>query len=719
MKVRNGLHILALFSIVFALKMKLNESFEKKLVEVNLDIPSTTKTIAKNVEKAKKSESLKVENVEAVDISDVEGLTDFYDNSTVAQAQNDVGKKEKVEFTTIKKKIELPAVEALEEVVLIDSNKRTITELQQELSYKEIQVKPKNIEIHMERIAWSKLSIDSENYNHIERNQKMEVASVRISKPETSTDRNNNKEPNESEELVFFDYSKIEKVTDEDLESPHLEEQETQDESPEIASVISKKAGISPLNLVSKSIKPTPKTEIVNLVPAKTTQKVKTAIGTDRDAHSDYLKTAMAAQREAASEPASKASRSEDGKRSNGFLVSDTDEQVSGCLSQNVMEEEVKGEYSISVSSVNGHSNRDLTNFQVRFQDNLDDIKEDFGTGVVKFDYSISTKMNARRGLVLSSNHYPTATDIVIDGRINKADIPLFTRKYFERILDKYALRGFGAHILVELDDRTEDLDLDIKNKYEKKFYLNKSFKIVNRGDSDYLYVLYIGVDPGNIKMNFRDIDNNIISKIIHGVEGEIYFEPNMYKEANRERVEFYNEGLLSNCKSFLNISPEKIRSWNNSHYRVSKETLNKVTLKNMKYSMGARKYLELNHLEEKIYMGFWGNNKLEVPEEDYIEHALSYFDTRGGECVVQLNLTKKVKDYYITGISKNQGIRTNVKMLDSDGKFYDEIGEQTKRIFILGEEQGIFNILLEYVDGSTQYLNSLCSTNTYFVEQL
>ena len=41
------------------------------------------------------------------------------------------------------------------------------------------------------------------------------------------------------------------------------------------------------------------------------------------------------------------------------------------------------------------------------------------------------------------------------------------------------------------------------------------------------------------------------------------------------------------------------------------------------------------------------------------------------------------------------------------------------KKIFILGEEQGIINAKIKYTDGSEDYLQSYCSNSTYLVEQL
>ena len=131
------------------------------------------------------------------------------------------------------------------------------------------------------------------------------------------------------------------------------------------------------------------------------------------------------------------------------------------------------------------------------------------------------------------------------------------------------------------------------------------------------------------------------------------------------------------------------------------------------------RKYLKLDHLGESLYIGRWEQSNLVVPTEAYISHILDMFDMKGGECLVQLNLSKDLSGFNINGISATNSMRLDVKMLDADGKMYNDIGEKTEKIFISGREQGIINIELEYSDSSSQYIQTYCSENTYLVEQI
>ncbi len=93
----------------------------------------------------------------------------------------------------------------------------------------------------------------------------------------------------------------------------------------------------------------------------------------------------------------------------------------------------------------------------------------------------------------------------------------------------------------------------------------------------------------------------------------------------------------------------------------------------------------------------------------------------------MQVNLKKKVLNVDIGSESVESSLMTSVQMLDSDGKFYDSVSEKTRKVIIVGEGQGAngvsrdgkINVKVEYVDGTSDYLSTFCSPDTYLVEQL
>ena len=174
----------------------------------------------------------------------------------------------------------------------------------------------------------------------------------------------------------------------------------------------------------------------------------------------------------------------------------------------------------------------------------------------------------------------------------------------------------------------------------------------------------------------------------------------------------------MSNCKGLLSLQADEISPWS-FEAKVEKKSLNRYKINKMIYPMGTRKYLELKHLEESIFVGRWGQSAVVVPTEDYVRHVLGNFESNGNECLVQLNLSKNLKSIDYKAQSENGEMSTQAKFLDTDGIFYSDVSDATNRAFIFGEGQGIINIKLEYTDGSKQFMQTFCSDSTYLVEQL
>lgn len=143
----------------------------------------------------------------------------------------------------------------------------------------------------------------------------------------------------------------------------------------------------------------------------------------------------------------------------------------------------------------------------------------------------------------------------------------------------------------------------------------------------------------------------------------------------------------------------------------------------------GERKYIELTHQDESVFIGMRTNNTLDVPSEGFMRHILSRFENQklGNRCLVQVNLTKKIENVEVGTESVENGLRVYTQYLDADGKFYTSTSEKTMKVIVVGEnsgsiefsQDGKINLKIMYQDGTTQYLGTYCSPNSYLVEQL
>jgi hypothetical protein len=144
---------------------------------------------------------------------------------------------------------------------------------------------------------------------------------------------------------------------------------------------------------------------------------------------------------------------------------------------------------------------------------------------------------------------------------------------------------------------------------------------------------------------------------------------------------------------------------------------------------LGGRRYLELTHQSEPVFVGLRENTSVTIPSENFMRFILSKVEGEklGNRCLVQINLKKKAQKFDVSSESVGASLMTSSQILDADGKFYDSLSDKSRKIIVVGESQASsdvspeakINVKIQYLDGTTQFINTYCSPNTYLVEQL
>lgn len=368
---------------------------------------------------------------------------------------------------------------------------------------------------------------------------------------------------------------------------------------------------------------------------------------------------------------------------------------------------------------------QELQGFEVRFQDDLNETMEDFGAGEVRFESVMAQPKMTRSVAVLKRGYVPTSTEIILEDGNGSVSIPLIADDTFNDIQKKFEKRkGSIGALLVELDDESELAKLDIP--FGDVIKLNSDFKRTE--SEDFRYQLFVGVQAGNGLLSYHRAGGEIVSKIVHIHENEVTFDANFFEDVVNEKVRLYEEDLLGRENSPLIISGDQVKVF--ATESTSKKVNNHTYKMNFGTShLGGRRYLELSHQSEPVFVGIRDNNNVTVPSENFMRFILSKVEGQklGNRCLVQVNLSKKAEKFEVASESVGSSLMTYSQVLDNDGKFYDTLSEKTQKIIVIGESQASeevspdakINIKVQYLDGSTQYLNSYCSPNTYLVEQL
>ena len=365
-----------------------------------------------------------------------------------------------------------------------------------------------------------------------------------------------------------------------------------------------------------------------------------------------------------------------------------------------------------------------LQGFELRFQDQSGGTLEDYGGGSVVFEENLAAPKMTRSVVMLKKGFVPTSTEIILEEGTSEVAIPLIEEDVLYQLNESFEQQGAVGSLLVELDDETEVAKLDVP--FGKVIKLNGDLKPTE--NEDFRYELFLGVKAGNAMISYQKGSGEIVNRIVHVHENELTYDANFYEEIVNEKIKLYEEDLLAKETSPLILSTEQVRVF-------TKETPSKKINQNTYYlnfdaqNLGGRRYVELTHQSEPIFVGIRENNNLTIPSESFMRYILSNFENSklGQRCMVQVNLTKKILSYEVHPESTGSSLVTYHQVLDRDGKFYESVSEKSRKIVILGESHATgersqdakINIRIQYLDGSFQFLNSYCSPNTYLVEQL
>src|SRR5690606_31875546 len=141
---------------------------------------------------------------------------------------------------------------------------------------------------------------------------------------------------------------------------------------------------------------------------------------------------------------------------------------------------------SIQAKYTNLRKLEKIKNFEIRFQDDLNEIYEDFGAGEVQLATRVSSIMN-RSMVLLKRGYAPTNTDLIIESN-SKVTLPLIEEGVFNSLLDKSSRLAAAGALLVEFDDDTETVLLDAE--YSEEVSLDENMKQIY--DENFKYKLFV-----------------------------------------------------------------------------------------------------------------------------------------------------------------------------------------------------------------------------------
>lgn len=339
---------------------------------------------------------------------------------------------------------------------------------------------------------------------------------------------------------------------------------------------------------------------------------------------------------------------------------------------------------------------------------------DDQTSGEITLGYSLAGTMNTQTGVIQAQGMIPTRVELNL--ATLGIEIPLINEAGIQQFLQKEGLSIEGNLIMVATDSSIEETELD--THYSHRFYFDNKFKIVEE-KSQASYTLFAGVKSGNVMIRYLLSSKEIAQKIVYVGDGEMYFEDPDFSNSVRETFTFTTRNLLGQKRKELIIDGTAINYFN-SQATAKKKALNAYEIKIPAQVTGSRKYFEFKHLKDSIFVGSSAEKEIEIPGNDFIAKVMemNQVNSLKERCIVQVNLSNNIREIKANGKNRSGEMFVETSFIDNDGNFSRD-SELAEKAFIVGDMEGLFNVRLDYTDGSTEFLKTFCSEGTYLVEQL
>jgi hypothetical protein len=376
-----------------------------------------------------------------------------------------------------------------------------------------------------------------------------------------------------------------------------------------------------------------------------------------------------------------------------------------------------QAEFTIKAKEINLNTQKVRQSFGFEFVPDYDRAErtDDQTSGEIKLGYALSGDVNTQTGVVQAQGMISTRIELnLLNNGIN---VPLFNEESIQKFLQKKNLDITGNLLMVAVDPSINDVEID--SDYQAKLFFTEKFKLLESQENA-AYVLFLGVKTGNVLTRYLLSNKESAQKIVYVGDGEMYFEDPNFKESQRELYTFTTRSLLGRKVKELNIDGADVTFFGTKTF-AKKKTLNSYELKVPEMVENSRKYLEFKHMGQSLFVGTQGATEIEIPGQDFIGRVLqaNQLSELGERCMVQINLVKDLRDIKVSGKNRTGEMFAETSFLDNDGNFSRDNSELAEKVFVTGDLEGIFNVRLDYTDGSTDFLKTFCSEGSYLIEQL
>lgn len=319
-------------------------------------------------------------------------------------------------------------------------------------------------------------------------------------------------------------------------------------------------------------------------------------------------------------------------------------------------------------------------------------------------------------GSIVKAGYVRTRVEIPVERGHIAQPIALLEQETLLSFIEEKGLRGAGGHLFVQLSEQIDDVEIDAG--HEEKLFINDKMELT-KDNLSASYVLFIGVDPGNVTITYFHGTKNA-AKVVGIYEDELFVDTPVLINSAPAELKLVERNLMGKNATDLLIDGDKMKSFQSGKNAIPL-AYNNYEVDHGVRPIGMRNYVEFSHTGAIVLGGHSGHSSVEVPSRDYMENILRVFNVTDlrSSCMVQVNFSSNVASVEFAVEGARGGIDYDSLYLDRDGVFNKDASELATKLFISGYEQGIFYISVNYQNGSKDIFKTYCSIGTYLFEQL
>jgi len=410
------------------------------------------------------------------------------------------------------------------------------------------------------------------------------------------------------------------------------------------------------------------------------------------------------------------------GRRASGILkkhIKKTNKEINPFPDpEPFIKENTKSIVKVMKVSLNKKKHVEMRNFQFIPNYNQNLSWEDLGEGYIEFSGIYKNEYASLNGVIVGANIKKLNVSLALEAEDRDFELIAFDDRDFDNFLDNQKLRGLGGHVLVQLSEDIEDVDLG-DSEYEERFYFTEDFKLIKE-ITGAAYILFIGVEPGNTLLGYKHSSGKIAEKIILVVDDELFYDEGFIIKGKRAVFSIWETNVMGNENRELNIDGKLIKYFNRD-VNAKNLALNHYEINTPYLPYGSRYYYKLEHISDDMFVGSWDLEDLYIPSREFIVQVFNSLEIEEleGRCLIQLNLSSKPRTIEVDSRSGDGSINFDVTFLDSMGLFSGDVTPITKKVFIIGEGQGVIDLKVNYLDGEADFIQTYCNGDIYLIEQL